>query len=279
MKKKVVIGIVVFIILVIASAVGISIVIWQNQEKNTPSGVLAQYFDYLIEADYEAMYGLITEESKRNYDQEHFIERLDNIYSGIEMQNMQYEIVQENEFNNKQTNILYHVSFDTIAGKVQFENVTAFTKNDENMYQIEWSSNMIFPRLNNDDKLRVETIEAKRGEILDRNGNLLAGEGVASSVGLVPGKMSENREADLAKIAELLNISVESIEQDLSASYVKEDTFVPIKTIAKSETQIKEELLQISGIMITDKTLRVYPYKEATSHLVRIYPGDYERRT
>ena len=51
---------------------------------------------------------------------------------------------------------------------------------------------MIFPNLTSTDKVRVSTTQAVRGEILDRNGCVLAGKGIASSVGIVPGKL-ENR--------------------------------------------------------------------------------------
>ena len=45
---------------------------------------------------------------------------------------------------------------------------------------------MIFPNLTSADKVRVSTTQAERGEILDRNGRVLAGKGTASSVGIVP---------------------------------------------------------------------------------------------
>lgn len=62
---------------------------------------------------------------------------------------------------------------------------------------------MIFPNLTSTDKVRVSTTQAVRGEILDRNGRVLAGKDIASSVGIVPGKV-ENREEAIAQIAELL---------------------------------------------------------------------------
>ena len=62
---------------------------------------------------------------------------------------------------------------------------------------------MIFPNLDSTDKVRVSTTQAERGEILDRNGRVLAGKGIASSVGIVPGKL-ENREEAIAQIAELV---------------------------------------------------------------------------
>lgn len=61
---------------------------------------------------------------------------------------------------------------------------------------------------------------------------MLAGKGTASSVGIVPGKL-ENREEAIAKIAELLETTPEVIEKKLSAQWVKDDSFVPIKMIPR----------------------------------------------
>ena len=40
--------------------------------------------------------------------------------------------------------------------------------------------------------------------------------------------------------------------------YVKDDTFVPVKKVAKDNSDLKEKLLQISGIQINDVDGRVY---------------------
>ena len=102
---------------------------------------------------------------------------------------------------------------------VQLENEALFLK-DEEGYKLVWDDSMIFPNLTSTDKLRVSTTQAERGEILDRNGRVLAGKGTASSVGIVPGKL-ENREEAIAQIAELLEITPEAIEKKLSAKDAK----------------------------------------------------------
>lgn len=265
MKKKV-IAIIITILVIVGIIVGI--VIWNYyKEANQPEGVLKEYMANLNEQNYEKMYELITNNSKEKISKEDFITRNKNIYSGIEMKNLKIEILEINKLDATKTEIKYKTTMQTLAGELGFSNTVSFLKNTEKKYEIEWSSNLIYPTLNNEDKLRIKTTEAKRGSILDRNGKMLAGEGTASSVGIVPGKLSENKQQDLEKIATLLDISVESIENDMSASYVKEDTFVPIKTISKNATELKKQLLEIKGIMITDKTMRVYPYGEVTSHL------------
>lgn len=76
------------------------------------------------------------------------------------------------------------------------------------------------------------------------------------------------KEQDIKTIAGILGTTENYINQALSASWVRDDTFVPIKTIEKTSQSIKDRLLQVKGIMITDSKSRIYPYGEATSHLL-----------
>ena len=118
---------------------------------------------------------------------------------------------------------------------------------------------------------------------MDRNGRVLAGKGIASLVGIVPGKL-ENREEAIAQIAELLETTPEAIEKKLSAQWVKDDSFVPIKTVPRveeiklmkiepdeevlKEKERHEKLLEIPGVIISDVEVREYPLEEAVAHLV-----------
>lgn len=264
-SKKVVIIIAVLVILLLIGAVGFFM--WYNSTKVNPEDTLVAYIDALKAKDYETMYSKISEESKNTTTKEDFIARNKNIYEGIEASNLSISIVQVTEKGNK-AQIVYSTTMQTVAGQMSFSNTANLIKNAENGYDIEWSSSLIFPELQEDYKVRVETLEGTRGRILDRNDVVLAGMQTASSIGLVPGKMAENKEEDIAKIATLLDISEDTIQNALSASYVKDDTFVPLKTVQKGEQELKNQLLEISGIKIIDTTARVYPLGEASSHLL-----------
>ncbi len=82
------------------------------------------------------------------------------------------------------------------------------------------------------------------------------------------GKLGENKEENINKISQILGISTEYINSELSKSYVKEDTFVPLKKVSKENTQLKDELLQIPGILINDVDGRVYKLGEEAGHLI-----------
>lgn len=262
-NKKLLIGVivVVFILIVIATAI---III--NQNSNKPQELLSSYMELVNNQKYEEMYNMISESSKADISQEDFIKRNKNIYEGIDAVNINIEIseiIKEKGF----IKISYNENMDTSAGNISFSNTTKIVKENKE-YKINWSSSMIFPELRNTDKVRVSTLEGKRGEILDKNDNKLAYNGEISTVGIVPGKLSENKEEDISKISELTGVSIDYINTQISASYVKDDTFVPIKKVAANNKELKDKLLEIKGIKITSTDARVYELGEEAAHLI-----------
>ena len=266
-NKKVLIAIGV-VIVILAITGGIVFFLQKKGNEAKPEAVLNNYFELLGNESYNEMYALITDEAKQKITEEDFVKRNKNIYSGIEASNLKISVEEISKIDNDTTNVKYKNTMDTVAGNVEFENTARLTKKD-GKYYLDWSSNIIYPSLNDTDKVKVTTKNANRGKILDRNGTVLAGEGTVSSVGFVPGKMnSDTKESDIEKVASLLDISVESINKSLSASYVKDDTFVPIKNVSKDSNDLKQNLLNIKGIKITDAKARVYTYGEELGHLI-----------
>lgn len=257
----------------------IAVQYFRKNQGYSPEEILLSYMDDISEQKYEEMYELIDVQNSGNITQENFVQRISAIYEGIEAQNIKIEIT---EYNEKQRTVKYACSFDTIAGSVEFENEAVFTTGEDG-YKLVWYDSLIFPELGADDKVRVSVNQAERGRILDRNEKLLAGKGTVSSVGIIPGKL-KNKDESIQEIADLLGITPESIVEKLSASWVKEDSFVPVKTVPKvdelnlislapddemvQENERQQKLLNISGVMISDEEVRSYPSGEAAAHLI-----------
>ena len=244
-----------------------------------PDELLLTYMNYISEQNYKEMYQMLDVDASGQISEEDFIKRNSAIYEGIEVHNMTTTITSYDEERNV---VQYQTTFDTVAGNISFENEAYFLKREDG-YKLVWTDSLIYSGLSSTDKVRVSTTQAKRGEILDRNGRVLAGPGVASSVGIVPGKL-ENMDSAIEQIAELLGMKPEEIEKKLLAKWVKEDSFVPVKTLQKveeielmslepDEEVIKEyerqqQLLDIPGVMISDTEVRAYPLGDAAAHLV-----------
>ena len=264
-KKTIIIISVVIILLVIMGIISFIILSNKKDEENAKQ-TFTQYIGLINDDKYEEMYNYLTTEAKGKINEEDFLARNKNIYEGIDAENIKIEI----QSVEKQGNI-YKLSYNekmyTSAGEIIFSNVANIEKIGKE-YKINWNSTYIFPQLTDKDKVRVSTIKAKRGNILDRNGKALAEDGKIAQVGLVPGKLGENKDSSINQISNLLGVSTDFINEQLSADYVKDDTFVPIKKISDSNTELKEQLLQISGILINKVDGRVYSLGKEAGHLV-----------
>lgn len=247
--------------------------------QKMPEKLLTRYMSFIEKRDYEKMYDMIAEKESGNVTKDYFVKRNSDIYEGIEASNVAVDII---EFDKKTETVTFVISFDTIAGNIIFENKASFIK-IKDKYKLLWDDSLIFPELNSSDKVRVSKIKARRGEILDRDGNMLAGEGTATMVGLVPKEIKDS-DADILKIAELLETDKEAIKEKLGQEWVNEDSFVPIKVIPKvkeadlmtlqpdemllEEKKRQEELLAIPGVKFSDTQVREYPLGEAAAHLI-----------
>ena len=280
-KQRTTICLTVFVLGTISIGAIVSIGILHRKQNTlvSPEELLVEYMSHIPEQEYEEMYAMLNIEASRNISQDDFVKRNSAIYEGIEVDNMEIEVT---AYDEERKAVTYQTSFDTVAGNISFENEAIFLKGEDG-YKLAWDDSLIFPELGSTDKVKISTTQANRGGILDRNGRVLAGKGVASSVGIVPGKL-EDRDEAIQQIAELLEIESEVIEKKLSAKWVKEDSFVSIKTIPKvaeielmkieqdeevlKENERQEKLLEIPGVMISDTEVREYPLGEAAAHLV-----------
>lgn len=278
----------VILALVLAAAAGITAYLFIQSRKKAalpaPDELFTQYTAYLSGGSYENMYDMLDEQSRMEITREDFVTRHKNIFGGIEASNIQAAVTGTEEKEEGVAVVSYQMSLDCLAGPISFPNQVTFLKDEEGAYHMSWSDRVIFPEFGRTDKVRVTTEKAERGQVYDRNGELLAGKGTASMVGLVPGRMSAEPAADLTRLSELLGIPVESIEKKLAAKWVKDDSLVPLKTLKKvdeldlnslspkednvNNRALQDELLTVPGVMITDSTVRSYPLGEEASHLV-----------
>ena len=205
-KKGIVITSIIIIILIIAGAISWYII--SNMDQNKPEEVLNAYISCLENKDYEGMYTLISDSTKTRIDKDTYISRNKNIYEGIEATNIEVSninVVSDN--NSSNYTVSYTMSFDTLAGNLSNNYTMTFDRQDDNKYYINWNSNLIFPGLEENYKVRVYSTTGSRGDILDRNGNVLAtnneegqreypyGEIAAHLVGYIRGISAEELEA------------------------------------------------------------------------------------
>nr|WP_242859890.1 penicillin-binding transpeptidase domain-containing protein [Clostridium drakei] len=253
---------------VIILIVFISIFWWNKTKATLAKEAFNSYVNAWNKKDFKFMYDMIDEDSKSKISELDFVQRYKNIHNGIGLKKVDVEVksLEKNKYDKDIENINFEVTMDTTAGKLNFSNVAQLRKNKS--WKIIWSSKMIFPELDNEDKVWINTLNSKRGEIKDRNNKALALDGTAAEIGIIPGKLGNESEKLKEEISKLLQVPVEDINKKLSASYVQQYMFIPIKTISKDDKEKIDSLLKIPGVMVNEKKARVYPLKEKAAHLV-----------
>ena len=251
-KKKYIIGISVCVLLIV------SVFFIFNQGKSNEQ-VITEYFELLKKKDYKQMYQMLDQKTVYTPTQKYFVEKYKEIYDDIGANNIQVKILDE-----KNDIVKYQISMDTVAGTIEYKNKIG-VKNE----QIQFNNNLIMKDYKDGCKIKVTTYNPeKRGRILDRNGKVLAEDGKGYSVGLVKGKL--NDENDYGQIAKYLETDVETIQKKMSASWIKDDSFVPIKTVSEITKNglVYNGILNISGVKISTVGIRTYPYDKIASHVV-----------
>ena len=251
-KKKYIIGISVCVLLIV------SVFFIFNQGKSNEQ-VVTEYFELLKKKDYKQMYQMLNQKTVYTPTQKYFVEKYKEIYDDIGANNIQVKILDE-----KNDIVKYQISMNTVAGTIEYKNKIG-VKNE----QIQFNNNLIMKDYKDGCKIKVTTYNPeKRGRILDRNGKVLAEDGKGYSVGLVKGKL--NGENDYGQIAKYLETDVETIQKKMSASWIKDDSFVPIKTVSEITKNglVYNGILNISGVKISTVGIRTYPYDKVASHVV-----------
>ncbi len=203
----------------------------------------------------------LSEAQQRQLARDYFVGRYQGIAEEAGLTNVKITEIGEPDL---ETQVPIHVVMESSKiGTIEEDNRIQLRWEGDG-WKVAWTPSLIFKDLG-DGCIDFTTDPVKRGAILDRNGEMLAYDGIVNEVGVIP-KLFENEEAEVQALSKLLGISV----SDIKARYkdANPDWFVPITDLPEPmEQRILNGLSQLPGVAVRDKTARIYPYGPIAAHV------------
>lgn len=217
---------------------------------------------------YDDMYGLLSESSKGKISKEDFTSRYNKIFSAIGLKDMEQTFGEE-MVEKDTAYIPVDITFHTNTISSFKQSYTIPLVKEKSGWKIDWSTKLIFPSLEDDEGVYIEEVRPKRGSILDRYQNAMALDGEAYTVGAVPGSIPDKEE--FAKnLGSIIEVTPDYILKQLSQKWVKDDTFVPLKSYPINiSDEFKNQILAVKGVKLSSKHIitRQYPYEDTAAHI------------
>ena len=251
-------------IIIIANILILGMVILSGCNKGeSVEDVISKYSKLLNEGNYEVLYDNIAKESQESIPKEEFVKLYKTRYSAIYANNIKINPQSTDNINNMSV----IMTMDTMAGNLKSEPIKIKLVKEDGSYKLVWDESLMIPGMQVGDKVRVQIEKATRGSILDRDGNKLAYDGEVNTVGIHPRVFEENKEENINKMAEILDISKEYIEGKLEANQNPEH-LVPIVKVSIYEQDKIDAVSLIEGVKVNKATSRVYIQGEAFGNLI-----------
>ncbi|MCJ1765653.1 PBP2a family beta-lactam-resistant peptidoglycan transpeptidase MecA1 [Mammaliicoccus sciuri] len=251
--KKLIIAIVIVII-----AVGSGVFFYASKDKK-----INETIDAIEDKNVKQVFKNSTYQSKNDNGEVEMTDRPIKIYDslGVKDINIKDRDIKKVSKDKKQVTAKYELQ--TNYGKINRDVKLNFIKEDKD-WKLDWNQSVIIPGMKKNQSINVEPLKSERGKILDRNNVELATTGTAHEVGIVPNNVSTN---DYKAIAEKLDLSESYIKQQTEQDWVKDDTFVPLKTV-QNMNQDTKNFVEKYHLTTQETESRQYPLEEATTHLL-----------
>jgi len=229
--------------------------------------VARAYAEAWQKGDVQAMWALLTEESKQRVGEDGFITRLPRIAEEMTLRSLEAKAgtatipkLPSGSPDPARATVPLAVTYRT-ERVGDFSRETALRlvlegEKEKAVWRIDWTPEAILPRLTPGRLVRMTRLATSRGRIITRDGTELATfvEGVL--VGVVPGQI-QSEGGMLQSLSSVLAMTPEAIKAKYTASWVRPDSFVPIKTVL--DAAARDRLSVIEGVQTRPQRARSYP--------------------
>ena len=215
--------------------------------------------------DYNTMYGLLAKASQGTISLEDFALRNRDALNEMSAGSFDYEVL-SSLVNPYSAEIAFHVTYHTaLVGDVE-RDIVARMALENNEWKIQWDDSLILPELSGGNVLRMDYSSPSRGNIYDRDGDVIVAQSDAYAFSIIPGNVTEESLGPLlSEVWRLCGISREQLAEEIQNT----PAFFPIPLCEASEKE-SERIRNIypAGLQWTPYNSRFYFDQSTSSNIV-----------
>jgi penicillin-binding protein 2 len=211
------------------------------------------------------MYSLLSKVSQDANPLENFAVRNRDALNTMSAGSFDYEIL-SSLVNPYSAEVAYRVTYHTaLVGDIQRDMVARFSlENGE--WKLNWEDGLILPEMAGGNILQMDYSIPSRGNIYDRDGNVLAAQATAYAFEIVPGNVSDDsRGTLLSEVWNLCGISMEALDQQIINTPAQ---FAIPLCEASEEESARIRSIAPSGLQWSEYNSRYYFEQGVGSHIV-----------
>ena len=232
---------------------------------NTPEAAATAFLNALEERDYATMFGLISPESQAENDAERFTSRYESSFEAATVLSITASPIAMLE-EGSQAHAAFQLIWETaLVGTLSADMILPLSLLGDK-WVVEWSGDLIWPGMGNENSLHMERYTPARANIYDRNGLALASEGIIVTIGVVPGEIRDEHEV-LAALTLVTGMPPAEIQERYAGS--PPQWWVPITDVpGQVGVDHATLLLNTPGIEAREREGRTYWGAGVAPHVV-----------
>ncbi|MEO8456331.1 MAG: penicillin-binding transpeptidase domain-containing protein [Chloroflexota bacterium] len=245
-----------------------------------PRDAAERWLELWKDGKYDEMYSLVSAKAAAGITKQDFVDRYTAIYDEARLTGFDYEIrTSAKSATQVEFKVTFHSSFfddwpevNTIP-LVQDSAVAASSTgtpapNLTDDWKVDWTPSLFFKGIAGDDLVHFFTKVPKRGTIFDRQGKPLAVDATLPVVGVVRDAITDPEAVVSGLVA--LGIPEADVRAQINST-LPSYYFLPVKTLdygtPDDQVQKFRDLVSL-GVVVQDKTTRLYPNGDSAAHIL-----------
>ncbi len=252
-----------------------------TEAPKTPEQTAERFLALWNDREYDDLYALLSSEAKLTIDEQKFVERYAAIADEATIMSIDFELspVSTGAAVEVPFAVTIHTAF---FGDIAQENVMPLVREDipqpvpsgeppqtKQEWRIAWTPSLVFAELDDRSLVHFFTDVPRRGGIYDRNGKELAVDANLASVGIVPDRITD-KETLIARLSAALGLTDAEVRAQVETT-LPSYYFIPVKTLPygtpPEQVQQFHDMVDL-GVVVREKTQRVYPHGSAAAHVL-----------